>query len=161
VLTALNHPLTDLGGVSVLWDSDVGTLVQDPTQGGTNAYGPGDLFRDPASGDLYQLTAGGQLDLYRVAAAPLVPNAPQGVALPAISPVGGGISSAGRSWGDTTQPPPTGAITPTGNPTRWMHQAVDWLSRSSFISGLPNGLLLAGGYVGYSMLRQRRRGRGF
>jgi hypothetical protein len=158
VLTALNHPLTDLGGIPVLWDSDIGTLVQDPTQGGTNAYGPGDLFRDPASGDLYQLTGGGQLSLYRAAAAPLVPNAAQGAALPAIAPVGGGISSAGRSWGGTTAP--TGAITTTGDPKKWLNQAYDWLAKSSFISGLPNGLLLAGGYVGYTMLQQRRRGRG-
>jgi hypothetical protein len=56
-----------------------------------------------------------------------------------------------------TTPDGTPAITTTGNPNTWAKQAVDWLTRASFISGVPNGLLVAGGYLGASMLRRRRR----
>jgi hypothetical protein len=38
-------------------------------------------------------------------------------------------------------------------------QALDWVTRADFIGGVPNGLLVAGSYVGYSLIRNRRRGR--
>jgi hypothetical protein len=158
-LSGLNRPLTDLGGIPVLWDSDIGTLVQDPSQGGTNMYGPGDLFRDAATGDIYQLGADGQLALFRVAAPPLVPARPGAIA-PSLG-AGSAVGSAGPSWQNLApQPTTTGstaAITPTGNLNKWGKQAIDWLTRASFIGGVPNGVLVLAGYVAYTFRRQRRR----
>src|SRR5947209_17165653 len=108
-LAALNRPLIDLGGVPVLWDSDRGTLVQDPPRGGTNSYGPGDLFRDPANGDVYQLKADGSRGLYQVAVtAPTVPSTPAGVIA--------GVTSAGQSWTSRPTGGDVPAIAATGNP---------------------------------------------
>lgn len=145
-LMPLNQQLTDLGGVPVLWDSDLGTLVQDPTQGGTNRYGPGDLFRDPSSGDVYQLGSDGSLSLYRIGAPPSVP-------VPASTTVS--VSSAGKSW--TSSPTTSGPVTVAGDPQTWSKQLISWLSAQSSIGHMPNWSLVALAAAAYTLVKRRRR----
>jgi hypothetical protein len=45
--------LHDSGGFPLVWDSDSGAIEQDPTQGGTNVYGRGDVFTDPRDGSTW------------------------------------------------------------------------------------------------------------
>jgi hypothetical protein len=160
-LQALNRQLLDLGGMPVLWDTSLGTLVQDPSSvppgSPQHTYGAGDVFRDAQNGDLYQLQQDGSLSLYQIAT-----TAPTVVLPPSQQAP---VSSAGSSW--QSSPPAggnpatgnTGAVTVSGDPTQWVNGAMKWLGQSSFITGLSNGVLLVGGGVAYAMLRQRRRGR--
>lgn len=50
------RPLIDSGGFPVVWIGAAGcTIGQDPSQGGTNCYGPGDVLTDADTGAQYQI----------------------------------------------------------------------------------------------------------
>lgn len=153
-ISPLNPPLVDLGGFPVVWDSDVGTIEQDPTQGGTNMYAAGDLFRNPATGDIVQLQADGSLTFVRSGGMPAVPGAARVQSPAAIVPItaaGGGTPSSTNTAGSGA------AINITGNPQGFVNDVIGWLGRSDWIGNVPNALIVAGGALGYTMLRQRRR----
>lgn len=146
-------PYVDLGDQPIVYDRALGRYRQDPREGGTNLYAPGDLLKD-SSGSLWQIAGDSSLVLYQQAR-----SAPKAAAAPPVilAPAGAGPSrqlapmSGGTDATRTTQ----AAAVQTGSTIGAFFRQDLRFGQGIALPYWAVGAVLGGGYL--AATRKRRR----